>query len=431
MVEGGDEDEVGAVAVVRHLARPRVDELEEARVGDGEGARPEVVARRARHRGEAVRLAHRHPQTPRVTRAGKVVGAARDLAQVVRRHELDGFRAEHASALEAAAVEEHLGEAGVVAGRGHRAAAAAVELPRHAGIMQLVLRAGVGMRGQRLRDTRALVGRDEERRVGHLQRPVDALREELAERLAGHDLDDAAEDVGRQAVLPPRAGLVEQWRLAQALDELVHGQRQRRHVRGLRVHLVDFRRPAVAVRETGGVAHQVLDRHLALDRSALHADRLGLERGNVLRHGIRQQQATFLVQRQRRHRDERLRHRGDPEDRVRRHRRARRLVTEADGLDVRDPPLARDDDDGARDPPALDVGAQHLRDAREALGGQPHLLGLRGRQIGREGEAGRQESEDQREDDRSSLHEIPPALRTSAPGAASSSHALTVMASML
>src|SRR5438445_7075365 len=111
----------------------------------GEGARPEVVARRARHRGEAVRLAHRDPQTPRVTRAGKAVGAARDLAQVVRRDELDGLRAEHADAREAVAVGEHLAEAGVVAGRGPRAAAAAVDLPRHGGIMQLVLRAGIGM----------------------------------------------------------------------------------------------------------------------------------------------------------------------------------------------------------------------------------------------------------------------------------------------
>ena len=43
-------------------------------------------------------------------------------------------------------------------------------------------------------------------------------------------------------------------------------------------------------------------------------------------------------------------------DPIRRHRRARRLVGEADGLDVGDTPLAGDDD-GVGDPPALDVGA--------------------------------------------------------------------------
>src|SRR5262249_44842592 len=120
------------------------------------------------------------------------------------------------------------------------------------------------------------------------------------------------------------------------------------------------------------------------------------------------------------------------EDRVRRHRRARGLVAEPNRLYVGDAVLAGDDDDGAGNPPALDVGTQHLRDALQALGREPDLLGPGARQLGGAGRGDANEREDQREDDRASpLHDAPPTLRTSAPFAASSSHAFTVIASML
>jgi hypothetical protein len=41
----------------------------------------------------------------------------------------------------------------------------------------------------------------------HLQRRQDAFGQERAERFAGDDLDDAAENVGRAAVVPFRARL--------------------------------------------------------------------------------------------------------------------------------------------------------------------------------------------------------------------------------
>src|SRR5207302_2746068 len=99
------------------------------------------------------------------------------------------------------------------------------------------------------------------------------------------------------------------------------------------------------------------------------------------------------------------------------------------GLQVGEASLARDEDDRAGDPPALHVSSQGLGHAVEALGGQSDLFGLGCRQIGRAGGGGCQELEDQ--DKEQSLHDAPPGFRISAPGAASSSHALTVMASML
>jgi hypothetical protein len=96
------------------------------------------------------------PRDPTCTQGRRCSWCLGDLAEVIGRHELDGPRCEHARAVEHAAFQEHLGEARVVAGRGDGAAPAAVELPRDRGIVQLVLLARVGMRGQRLRHTRAL-----------------------------------------------------------------------------------------------------------------------------------------------------------------------------------------------------------------------------------------------------------------------------------
>ena len=188
------------------------------------------------------------------------------------------------------------------------------------------------MRGQPLRNACALVHGYKERRVRHLQRPIDTLRKDLAERLAGDDLDHAPEDVGRQAILPARARLVEEGSSAQLFDELIHRQGQRGHVGGLRVHLVNLCLAPVAVGQPGGVPHQVLDCHLALGRGPLQADHPVFKRRNVFRYWIGRQQPALLVQRERRHRDDRLGHGRDPKDRVGSHRRAGSPVTKSDRL---------------------------------------------------------------------------------------------------
>jgi hypothetical protein len=113
------------------------------------------------------------------------------------------------------------------------------------------------------------------------------------------------------------------------------------------------------------VTQEILNRHLARGRSALDPDVTRAEGRKVFRDGIRDQQTAFLVQLHGGHRDERLRHRRDPEDRVVSHGRAGRLVPKPDRFRVRDPPLARDDDHRPRKPPVLDVRAQHVPNPRE------------------------------------------------------------------
>src|SRR5262249_22253337 len=142
-------------------------------------------------------------------------------AEMIGRHVLDGLAAEDARALERAAIQEHLREARVVAGRRDAATAAALELRRLRGIEQLDLLAGVRIGRQGLGQTRLTIGGDDEARIGHLERAKDALRENLAERLAGDDLDDTSEDVGRDTVLPRRARLVQGRQLGESLDVLL------------------------------------------------------------------------------------------------------------------------------------------------------------------------------------------------------------------
>src|SRR5262249_14286721 len=88
-------------------------------------------------------------------------------------------------------------------------------------------------------------------------------------------------------------GWLEQGRLRQLGNELVHGQRQRGFVGRLRIHLVDLALAAVAVSQPRGVAHQILDRHLAGGGGSFEADRPSFERGDVLRHWIRKKQPAF------------------------------------------------------------------------------------------------------------------------------------------
>ena len=64
---------------------------------------------------------------------------------------------------------------------------------------------------QRLRHACAFSGVvEQELGAGHPERIEDVLLFELIQRLAGYDLDDAADHVGRMAVTPERSGLPRQ-----------------------------------------------------------------------------------------------------------------------------------------------------------------------------------------------------------------------------
>ena len=119
----------------------------------------------------------------------------------------------------------------------------------------------------------AIVGR-EERRVRHLERIEHALLEELIERQARRDFDDAAEgfDAGQRAVAPARAGLeVERHRpsvgmyFCEGAASVLRGAMR-----------APMRDAGAAALQSRGVRQQIADRDLAVGG---HRVDLGLARG--------------------------------------------------------------------------------------------------------------------------------------------------------
>ena len=180
--------------------------------------------------------------------------------------------------------------------------------------------------------------------------------------------------------------------LGQALDLLLGGDAVPGHA-VLLVELLDsWIRRERAVHEPRSVAEQVLDRHLALGRHLQVVDLPGhrIDLGDdhfplgqlrqELRDGIGDEELAVLHEHHRRHRGERLGHGVEAEDGVLGHRLAGRLVAHAEGLEVDDLALARDERHRAGDLAGLDLAAQHAADALEPLRRQADLLRLRRRQ---------------------------------------------------
>ena len=232
---------------------------------------------------------------------------------------------------------------------------------------------------------------------------------------AAHRLDHAAEHVGGEAVLPGRAGLMGERHPRDPLDLLGRGDRVPGHP-FLGVRLLH---PGVArvrpVDEPGGVAEQVLDRHLALGRHQRvgHLAGLGVEAGDAhlerleLREvpgdGIVEQDAPVLHQHHDRDRGERLGHRVEAEDRVLRHGRAALRIALAQRLEVGDLAPPRHQRDRAGIAALGDLALDHLGDARQLRRGEADLLRCRGGQPLRPGRAGEQQDEQGDERD-GSLH---------------------------
>ncbi len=290
---------------------------------------------------------------------------------MVRGHQRDGLASEQPLAAADAAVEQHLREAEIVRRRRDAAAAARLPLRHLAGRVEDDQR----FAGQRILRQRAgiafarLVGQLETG-VGHAERLPQALRQEVAEALAGHRLDDETEDVGRDAVFPRRAGLEQQRRLAEQRQEVVLAVRGAGAVHG--IGAVGGAGAAVLVAETGGMPQQILHGHLALGRHRFEhvaRDRLGDlhvgELGQELRYGIAEQQAPFLGEHHDADRHHRLGHRRDREHRIRPHRRAGGLVAEAIALEHRDFAMPRDADHRAGDHAGRDLAVDGLANATE------------------------------------------------------------------
>ena len=198
-------------------------------------------------------------------------------------------------------------------------------------------------------------------------------------------LHDAAEEVGGEAVLPGRSGLVDERNLRQPLDLL--GGRQVAHVEvdgaglieaGLGERLLDGGIGGqLAIGEAGGVAEEVLNGHRPLrrDLAARGRDLHVLEGRQPLRDGIDQLQHAVLDQEQGCDRDHRLGHRVDAEDRVGPHRIGAGGIAHAEGPRVDEAALARNHHDGARELLVVDLLAEGAREQIEPGRGHPDALG--------------------------------------------------------
>ena len=191
-----------------------------------------------------------------------------------------------------------------------------------------------------------------------------------------------ADDVGRIAIFPGGARLVEQRSLAQQVEEFVALARQRHLERIAGLALVRFRRAASGIGEAGRVTQQILQsevmrrRHEPEIAAFADADLHAGELRQIFARGIAEQKSSFLVEHEQRDRGHHFRHRGDGENRVGRHRRAARGIAQADGLAAGDLAASRHHRDRAGDAFFRDLSLQRGSYAREAVGGEADVFGF-------------------------------------------------------
>ena len=153
-------------------------------------------------------------QLPRRHRRGD--GAA----QMVRGHQAHRGARHNASAVELTAIQHGLAKPQIVARGAHRTCATRVIARRLAHIDQFHCRTGGGVFGKGLGQS-GQVGRTHRKPgVFHLQGLEYPRLQKLAQALACDGFDDATLHIHRQAVFPHRAGLLGQWRFAQAVHHL-------------------------------------------------------------------------------------------------------------------------------------------------------------------------------------------------------------------
>ena len=307
---------------------------------------------------------------------------------MVHGHELDRLAAEQADAVELALVQHEFAEAQVIRRGGHKTAAARVHLARGevaalAGIVdqfQLAARAGLVVG----REALVLVGRHVEVGVDHAQRGQHLLLEIDLIRLAGNDLDQITEHIGRDAIIPGLAGLGDQREGRELLDDLLEtgvGGAEVDAVLGA-IERVDRVALHEAVGQARGVGQQVAEVDLALGRRRidLAAAAAGIdarvgEGGDELRDRVVELKAALFVEHHDRRRGERLGHGIDPEDRVGPHRLVALDVGLAAGLGEGELALAHDHGHHAGQAAAVDPAVHPFAHAVEPLSGKTDLFG--------------------------------------------------------
>src|SRR4029077_14492234 len=173
-------------------------------------AAPEELADRAHEGSSSLLRAHAKTEAEAVAGLRQRALYLDAGVEMVASHQLQRLAADDPRSIERSGVEQHLAEPRIVhRGRDQTATAGFHDrLLEH--VEELYLFAGPGIGRERLREAGGIFRAGVKARLCHLQRDKDALLEEGAKRLAADDFDEAAENVGRTAVVPLRAGLADQ-----------------------------------------------------------------------------------------------------------------------------------------------------------------------------------------------------------------------------
>ena len=305
-------------------------------------------------------------------------------------HEPGRGAAQHALAVEDAAVRQHLCEAQVVASGRHGAGAAGVVSRLLGYLDQLDRRARQRILVEGLSHASDLGLRYPEGCAAHAEGLEQALAHEVAQALARGGFHDPPKEVGREAVLPRCSGLMDQRNLGKPLDLLGAGQ-----VADVEVDDAGLVEPGLSQRvldgcvlrqlsvgEAGGVAQEILNRHGALGRDLAAGGRYlhVLERRKPFGDRVGELECAVFDQDHRGDRGHGLGHRVDPEDRVEPHGIGALGIAHALRAGVDELALAGDHHDGARDFLLLDLLLEGVGEAAQSRRRHAAGLGRRGRE---------------------------------------------------
>ena len=306
--------------------------------------------------------------------------------QGIGRHRCYSGRGQQAHFSPAAAVQQHLTEIQVIPNRRHHPAAARQPARPFGDVGQ-----GRPLAGRRV-DLRLCQPADigpvyVKARRRHAQRLGDTLLDDAIEVHSRDDLDNSPEDIDGHAVFPDFTRLMGERQLRQFGHHLRQSLVPVGHVGGA-IGLVDQALAELAIDETGGMAQQILHRHGPFLRlhpqhgfagfgiTLLDTDLEVLELRQVLRDGRRNVELAFFSQCHCGYRNDRLGHRRDPKNRIRRHWYFLLAVLVTEGAEIGYLVIAHDQHDRARQLPGIDIPLKHPGHPLQPVGREADLLGM-------------------------------------------------------
>src|SRR6267142_514918 len=308
-----------------HRVEPEVA-VEQARPGDAAGGTP-VRSRLhvdVERQAPFMRLPRELVEAARIWRLCRVHLLDVQFADLVLHHHGDRLRTQDSDTMQRAAVQQRLQERDVVPRRTEGAAAAHEELRPLRHLEGCRLQPAIGAAVVEGGDAPLLLGPDQKPRILHTERREDVLAEVDLKRLVRHRLNQLADPIHADAVLPPLARL----ELERSPEGGVLAGRDVGHTRHLLVAGQSLAPDRVGV--AGGMRQQMAHPDRTPGRPHSRRSILGkaledLRRGQfgqVFCRVVVQVQAALLNQLHAGRRSEGLGHRQQPEHGVERHRSA-------------------------------------------------------------------------------------------------------------